>query len=104
MTNANKKITSLKRNGNRGGGGGGGGSGGDGGNDNNNNNNNNVDKSGRNFNPNGYCFSHGFKVEENHASNNCNRQCEGHDGTTTRMDIKGGKQWNKDWINGGLTE
>jgi len=65
LTNANKTITSLKRNGNRGGGGGGGGGDGGGGN-NNNNDNNNVDtgdrnvwsRTGRKFNTNGYCFSY----------------------------------------------
>ena len=61
-------------------------------------------RSGRKFNTNGYCHSHGFKVEEDHHSGNCTRRCEGHDATATRMNTKGGKQWNKDWINGGPTE
>ena len=61
-------------------------------------------RSGRKFNTNGYCHLHGFKVEEDHHSGNCTRRCEGHDATATRMNTKGGKQWNKDWINGGPTE
>ena len=61
-------------------------------------------KSGQKFNPNGYCYSHGSKVEEAHTSENCNFLKNGHNKLSTRMDIKGGQIWKKDWINGGPTK
>jgi len=104
LDTANKTIIVLKSGGNRGGGGGRSSGPGTG----NRNNNDATDKSDRNvwsrtgqkFDINGYCSSHVFKVEEEHNSGNCTKQCEGHDTTVTRMNTKGGKQWNKDWING----
>ena len=100
----------MKIGGNRGGGGGGGRGSGSG--TGNRNNNDATDKSdrnvwshtGRKFDINGYCSSHGFKVEEEHNLGNCTKQYDDHDTTTTRMNTKGGKQWNKDWIHGGPAE
>ena len=56
------------------------------------------------FDPNGYCSSHGYKVEESHTSATCRFPRNGHNKSYTRLDIKGGKMWNKEWINGGPTE
>ena len=120
LDSANTTIIALQggtshrnhRSGNRRGGGGGGSGGGGNNNSGGGGNSGGTDKSdrnvwsrsGRKFDPNGYCHSHGFKVEEDHNSSNCSRRCEGHDATATRMNTKNGKQWNKDWINGGPTE
>ena len=103
LDSANTTIIALQggtshrnhRSGNRRGGGGG---------DTNKSDRNIWSRSGRKFDTNGYCHSHGFKVEEGHNSSNCTRRCEGHDATATRMNTKNGKQWNKDWVNGGPTE
>ena len=59
---------------------------------------------GHKFEPNGYCSSHEFKVEEYHTFATCRFLGNGHNKLATRMDTKGGKKWNKDWINGGPTK
>ena len=61
-------------------------------------------KSGQNFDPNGYCSSNGYKVEELHTSATCRFPNNRHNKLATRLDIKGGQTWNKEWINGGPTE
>ena len=61
-------------------------------------------KSGQNFDPNGYCSSNGYKVEELHTSATCRFPNNRHNKLDTRLDIKGGKTWNKDYINSGPTE
>ena len=102
LDTANKTIIVLKSGGNRGRGSGAGAG--------NHNNNDTTDKSyrnvwsrtGRKFDTNGYCSSHGFKVEEEHNSDNCTNECDGNNTTATRMNTKGGIQWNKDWIHEGF--
>ena len=56
------------------------------------------------FDPNGCCSSHGYKVEESHTSATCRFPRNVHNKSYTRLDITGGKMWNKEWINGGPTE
>ena len=60
--------------------------------------------SGQRFDPNGYCSSHGYKVEESHTSATCRFPNSTHNKSATRLNIMGGKTWNKDWTNGGPTE
>ena len=52
-------------------------------------------KSGQKLDPNGYCSSHGYKVEEAHTSADfrCPNNC--HNKLTTGLDIRGGQTWNK---------
>ena len=61
-------------------------------------------RSGQRLEPNGYCSSHGYKVEESHMSVTCRFPSNGHNKSATLLDIKGGKTCNKEWINGGPTE
>ena len=61
-------------------------------------------RSGQRFNPNGYCSSHGYKVEESHTSATCRIPNNNHNKSDTRLNIMGGKIWNKEWTNGGPTE
>ena len=61
-------------------------------------------RSGQKFDPNGYCSSHGYKVEEAHTSTTCCFPKNGHNKLATQLDIKGGQTWNKEWINGRPTE
>ena len=56
------------------------------------------------FELNGYCSSHGYKVEELHTLATCRFPRNGHNKSATRLKIMGGKTWNKEWINGGSTE
>jgi hypothetical protein len=50
-----------------------------------------------NWDPNGYCSSHGFKVKRCHTSATCAHQKEGHNATATRSDTKGSSEANKNW-------
>ena len=43
-------------------------------------------------------------MEEAHTSAACCFLKNGHNKLATRLDIKGGKMWNKEWINGRTTE
>ena len=61
-------------------------------------------RSGQRFDPNGYCSSHGYKVEESHTSATCRFPSNGHSKSATQLDIKRGKTRIKEWINGGPTE
>ena len=61
-------------------------------------------RSGQKFNPNGYCSSQGFKVDENHTPTTCTRPLNNHNKLATQLDAKGGVQRNKTWVNSGPTE
>ena len=60
-------------------------------------------RSRQRFDPNGYCSSHGYKVEKLHTSSICRFPSNGHNKSATRLNIMVGKTWNKEWINGGPT-
>jgi hypothetical protein len=47
--------------------------------------------------PTGYCSSHGFKVKPGHTSATCAHRKEGHNTVATRLDTKGGSKANKQW-------
>ena len=61
-------------------------------------------QSGQMFEPNGYSSSHGYKVDESHTSATCRFPSNGHNKSATRLNIMGGKTWNKECINGGTIE
>jgi len=48
-----------------------------------------------NLDPLGYCWSHGYKVQNGHTSANCGGKLEGHQRTATRNDTKGGSEKGK---------
>ena len=58
-------------------------------------------RSGQRFNPNVKWSSHIYKMEESHTSATCRFCSNVHNKSATRLDIKVGKTWNKEWINGG---
>ena len=58
-------------------------------------------KSGQKFDPNEYCCSHGYKVEEAHTCKTCCFPNNVHNKLAKRLEIKVGKTWNKEWINSG---
>jgi hypothetical protein len=43
-----------------------------------------------NLDPNRYCWSHGYRVQQGHTSANCGGKLPGHQNSATRNDIKGG--------------
>eukprot|EP00804_Cyclotella_cryptica_P016761 CCRYP_002058-RA/>CCRYP_002058-RA protein AED:0.43 eAED:0.43 QI:0/-1/0/1/-1/1/1/0/185 len=47
--------------------------------------------------PNGYCWSHGYKVKMGHSSMTCNKRLDGHKNNASRANTMGGKEYNKDW-------
>ena len=59
---------------------------------------------GQRFDPNGCCSSHGYKVEESHTSATYRFPGRNHNKSATRLNIMGGKTWNKEWNNGGPTD
>ena len=61
-------------------------------------------QSGQRFVPNGYCSSHGYKLEESQTSVTCIFPSTGHNKSATRLKIMGGKTRNKECINEGPTE
>ena len=61
-------------------------------------------RSGQRFDSNGYCSSHGYKVEESHTSATCRFPNSTYNKSAMQINIMGGKTWNKDWTNGGPTE
>ena len=61
-------------------------------------------QSGQRVNPNRYCSSYGYKVEESHTSATCRFTNSNHNKSVTQLKIMGGKTWNKEWTNGGPTE
>ena len=48
--------------------------------------------------PNGYCWSHGFKVRIGHSSGTRNNRKTGHVETATRTKTMGGVKWNSTWV------
>ena len=49
------------------------------------------------FDPNGYCWSHGYKVTCDHNSTTCTAKKPGHKDNATRTNTMGGSQLNKNW-------
>lgn len=49
------------------------------------------------WNPNGYCWSHGYKVTKNHNSNTCRTRKDGHKEEATRANTMGGSTENINW-------
>ena len=47
--------------------------------------------------PVGYCWPHGYKVKMDHNSQLCGTKRPGLNSDTTRANIMGGKEYNKDW-------
>ena len=45
--------------------------------------------------PNGYCWSHGYKVRQDHTSKICGGKLQGHQEEATRTNTLGGKMWNE---------
>ena len=45
--------------------------------------------------PNGYCYSHGYRVTSGHTSKRCFGKCEGHKDEATRSNNMGGSQKGK---------
>ena len=50
-----------------------------------------------NYDPNGYCWSHGYKVTKYHNSATCKVRKEGHKEGATRNNTMGGSEDNKNW-------
>ena len=52
-----------------------------------------------NWDPNGYCWSHGFKVKVGHSSATCKKKHSGHQDhlDAKRGDTQGGCMWHKTW-------
>jgi hypothetical protein len=46
--------------------------------------------------PNGYCWSHGYRVVHGHSSQNCKTKLQHHNDNATRADIQGGSTKGKD--------
>ena len=61
-------------------------------------------RSGHKLDPNGYCSSHGYKLEESHTYTTCCFLENGYNKLATRLYIKIGKTWNTEWSNGGPTK
>ena len=51
-----------------------------------------------NYDPNGYCWTHGYRVHKNHNSANCKSKAPGHQDAATRANPMGGSTKNKDWV------
>ena len=49
------------------------------------------------FDPNGYCWTHGYKVTYDHNSGTCTAKKPGHKDSATRANPMGGSQANKTW-------
>ena len=47
--------------------------------------------------PNGYCWTHGYKIKTNHNSANCSHRIDGHISTATRSNTKVGSGRNQGW-------
>jgi hypothetical protein len=50
------------------------------------------------FDPNGYCWTHGYRVHFDHSSAQCKWKKDGHIVCATRANNMGGSQKNKDWV------
>ncbi len=64
---------------------------------NNTNRRGNQPKAGQKFSPNGYCWTHGYKVGLHHNSGSCKAKEGGHKDAATRADTMGGSNENKGW-------
>lgn len=51
----------------------------------------------RDWDPEGYLWSHGFRVGKSHNSKNCGSKCPGHKDAATRSNNMGGSQMHKNW-------
>ena len=51
-----------------------------------------------NYDPKGYCWTHGYRVHKNHNSANCKSKAPGHQDAATRENTMGGSTKNKDWV------
>ena len=67
-------------------------------------NRNLYSRSRQQFDPNGYCSSHGNKVEESHNSDTCRFPSSNNNKSATQLNIMEGKTWNKGWTNRRPTE
>ena len=47
--------------------------------------------------PNGYCWTHGYKVAKGHNSHTCSSRAKGHQVDATRANTMGGSDKNKNW-------
>ncbi len=47
--------------------------------------------------PHGYCWTHGWKVKLGHSSTTCNHRKDGHDTTASCANTKSGSTLNKAW-------
>ena len=61
-------------------------------------------RSGQRLDPNGYCSSHRYKLEELHTSATCCFPINFHNKSATWLKIMGVKTCNKEWINGVTTD
>ena len=52
------------------------------------------------FNPNGYCWTHRYRVHFNHSSENCKYKAEGQKTEATRANTMGETNKNKYWVKG----
>ena len=50
------------------------------------------------YDPNGYCWTHGYRVHKNHNSANCKSKAPGHQDAATRANPMGGSSKKKDWV------
>ena len=57
-------------------------------------------QSGQKFDPNGYCSSHGYKVEDSHTLVTCRFPINGHNKSATRLNIMGGMTWTRNGSTG----
>eukprot|EP00957_Ditylum_brightwellii_P175325 13346747-Ditylum_brightwellii.AAC.1 len=51
----------------------------------------------RGYDPNGYCWSHGYRVMRGHNSQSCKKPKEGHRRKATRANTMGGSEAFKNW-------
>ena len=55
-------------------------------------------KSEAGYDPNGYCWSHGYRVHYNHTSATCRSKKPGHKDEANRKNPMGGSESNKNWV------
>ena len=55
-------------------------------------------KSEAGYDPNGYCWSHGYRVHFNHTSATCRSKNPGHKNEANRKNPMGGSESNKNWV------
>ena len=54
-----------------------------------------------NYNPDGYCWSHGYRCTYNHNSKTCRAKKPGHKDEATQTNTMGGSTVNKNWVKRG---